>query len=186
MDSAEVKNAKTDSYAYIYESQEDDTRASTSTSQDKGSSESENTSSAEEDADSDEEDTTSSDETTDSDTTKEPANPEDAVEDPDNGPATIDNLSGLISCIFGNVYDDDTADYVAESIRNEYDHTKEPYSWFQEGTPIDKDYIRITDDRVIIINPNDSSQTYRYKYEAAYSDKLGNTYLTKLTKLNVY
>lgn len=184
-DTRETRTAKKDAYLRVYEENKGSVLKS-SQSKDKGNSGSdtdESTSSLSTEDKTSKSDGVEVDENTSSSSKSDEV---DVDEDSDDD-FLPDNYDMYIIGALTNLYEDNETEYVAESVRKQYNPNEEPYSWLI-GVGDVNDYIDVTSNpvRVIVTNPKDSSQTVRFKPEFEYSDTLQAFRLTKFVKLTTY
>lgn len=183
-DNRETSTAKDNAYLGVYEedkgsvlkSSSNKSRGTSASSSDSGANEGESTSSSSA--------SSTEDESTSSSSSESNGVEEDEDSDDDFLP---DNYDMYIIGALTNKYEDNETEYVAESVRKQYNPNEEPYSWLT-GVADVRDYIDVTNNpaRVIVTNPSDSSQTIRFRPEFEYSDTLQAFRLTKFVKLTTY
>lgn len=180
-DNRETSTAKDNAYLRVYEGDKGSVLKSSST-KDKG------TSSSSSDSGENEDESTSSTSSTEDESISSSSSSDEVEEDEDSDDDFLpDNYDMYIIGALTNKYEDNETEYVAESVRKQYNPNEEPYSWLI-GVADVRDYIDVTNNpaRVIVTNPSDSSQTIRFRPEFEYSDTLQAFRLTKFVKLTTY
>lgn len=186
-DTRETRTAKKDAYLRVYEEDKGSVLKS-SQSKGKGNSASNLGSDTDESTSSlSTEDKSGVDKDSDENTSSSSKSDEVEVDEDSDDDFLPDNYDMYIIGALTNLYEDNETEYVAESVRKQYNPNEEPYSWLI-GVGNVNDYIDVTSDpvRVIVTNPKDSSQTVRFKPKFEYSDTLQAFRLTKFVKLITY
>lgn len=188
-DNRETSTAKDNAYLRVYEGDKGSVLKSSST-KNRGTSASNSDSGMNEDEDeSTSSSSVSSASSTDDESTSSSSSESNEVEEDEDSDDDFlpDNYDMYIIGALTNKYEDNETEYVAESVRKQYNPNEEPYSWLT-GVADVRDYIDVTNNpaRVIVTNPSDSSQTIRFRPEFEYSDTLQAFRLTKFVKLTTY
>ena len=188
-DTRETRTAKKDAYLRVYEEDKGSVLKS-SRSKDKGnlgSDTDESISSLPTEDDTSKSDGVEVDEDSDENTSSSSKSDEVEVDEDSDDDFLPDNYDMYIIGALTNKYEDNETEYVAESVRKQYNPNEEPYSWLIGAGDV-RDYIDVTSNpvRVIVTNPKDSSQTVRFKPKFEYSDTLQAFRLTKFVKLTTY
>lgn len=180
-DNRETSTAKDSAYLRVYEGDKGSVLKSSSNKK-------RGTSSSSSDSGENEDESTSSTSSTEDESISSSSSSDEVEEDEDSDDDFLpDNYDMYIIGALTNKYEDNETEYVAESVRKQYNPNEEPYSWLI-GVADVRDYIDVTNNpaRVIVTNPSDSSQTIRFRPEFEYSDTLQAFRLTKFVKLTTY